>query len=260
MSTGIATKINQLLRNQPRGTVLLSSWLVDKGYSFNLQRRYRESQWLEPIASGAMIFKGDKVDLSGALYTLQKQLGQSIHFGGKTALSMLGKSHFLELSSKRSILFGNKDEKLPNWFKNHDWGVKIEYHSSSFLESKFGLVDFNVKEFTIKISSPARALMECLYLSSNNEDFTECYELFEPLNNLRPKQVQELLESCTSVKVKRLFLYMAEKAKHSWFEYLNLEKIDLGHGKRSLVENGAYVSKYKITVPKALESNGGSTL
>ena len=78
----------------------------------------------------------------------------------------------------------------------------------------------------------------------------------EGLNNLRPNSVQQLLEKCSSVKVKRLFLYMAEKAQHPWLDYLDLHKIDLSKGNRSLVENGVYVSKYKITVPKELESYG----
>jgi hypothetical protein len=98
--------------------------------------------------------------------------------------------------------------------------------------------------------------MECLYLAPQYQDLMECFELMEGLNNLPPKQVQMLLEKCESVKVKRLFLYMAEKAKHSWFNYLDTEKIDLGRGKRSVVKNGALVEKYGITVPKELEVNG----
>jgi hypothetical protein len=43
----------------------------------------------------------------------------------------------------------------------------------------------------------------------------ECYELIESQNNLRPDLLQKLLEQCTSVEVKRLFLYLAEKAKHA---------------------------------------------
>ena len=61
----------------------------------------------------------------------------------------------------------------------------------------------------------------------------------EGLNNLRPKQVLQLLEACTSVKVKRLFLYMAEKTEHSWFNFLAVDKIDLGNGKRQLAKNGS---------------------
>ena len=48
-----------------------------------------------------------------------------------------------------------------------------------------------------------------------------------------PKNVQRgYLEECRSVKVKRLFLFMAEKARHAWFEALDLDRIDLGSGKR----------------------------
>lgn len=251
----MGTKINQLLRIQPKGTVLLSSWLVNKGYSFDLQRRYRKSNWLASIGSGAMIRTGDNVDLAGALHTLQTQLGLSTHFGGKTALAMQGKAHYLELSNQKAQIFGTKGENLPAWFTQHTWESKVEYHSTTFLDSRYGLSAFKVKEFSIKISSPARALMECLYLSPAKQDLVECYQLMESLNNLRPKQVQELLEICTSVKVKRLFLYLAEKSGHVWLNSLDLNAIDLGKGKRSLVKNGVYVSKYQITVPQALEND-----
>lgn len=203
-----------------------------------------------------MIRKGDEIDLSGALYTLQTQLGFGIHFGGKTALAMQGKAHYLAFANQKVYLFGGKEEKLPAWFIQYDWGVQVNYFSSKFLETEVGFTEVEVKEFKVKISGPTRAIMECLYLSPDKQDLSECYELLEPLNNLRPSQVQKLLESCSSVKVKRLFLYMAEKANHSWFQHLNLEKIDLGKGKRSIVQNGTYVPKYKITVPKTLETHG----
>jgi len=45
---------------------------------------------------------------------------------------------------------------------------------------------------------------------------------------------------------------MAEKAGHQWVQYLDVSKVNLGSGVRSLTKDGAYVSKYKITVPKEL--------
>ncbi|MFR9534110.1 MAG: type IV toxin-antitoxin system AbiEi family antitoxin domain-containing protein, partial [Rikenellaceae bacterium] len=72
------------------------------------------------------------------------------------------------------------------------------------------------------------------------------------LTTLRPKLLQQLLELCSSVKVKRLFLYMAEKSGHSWFRSLDLDKIDLGSGKRMIEKNGVYNSKYMITLPNEL--------
>ena len=72
------------------------------------------------------------------------------------------------------------------------------------------------------------------------------------LVNLRPDILQKLLEGCNSIKVKRLFLYMSKKANHQWGNFLNLKTVDLGQGDRSIVKNGVYDPKFRITVPKEL--------
>ncbi len=255
MSTEKESKLNSLLSTQPKGTVLVSTWLADQGYSLDLQKRYRKSQWFESIGTGALIRHGDNVDYLGGLYALQTQLGLSVHVAAKTALSMQGKAHYLELSMKRVQIFGGKDENLPLWFKKYDWGLNVDYKKTSFLPPKLGLIEVELKSFKVKVSNPARAIMECLYLAPKSQPLLEIFQLMEGLNNLRPASVQKLLEACSSIKVKRLFLYMAEKADHDWFNYLKLEKVDLGSGKRSIVKDGVYVSKYQITVPKELEAD-----
>ncbi|MDX5584728.1 MAG: type IV toxin-antitoxin system AbiEi family antitoxin [Aureibaculum sp.] len=260
MSTKKRIKINQLLNSQPSGVVFLSSWLTKQGYSLDLQQRYKKSDWLQSIGTGAMIRSGEKVGYEGAIYALQVQSDSNIHPGGKTALAMQGKTHYLEFSSQKVMIFGGKGEKLPMWFLKYDWGLKVDYHNSSFLPADVGLTSIEFKTFTIKISSAVRAVMECLYLTPKYQELFECYELIEGLNNLRPNLVQELLEQCTSVKVKRLFMYMSEKANHDWVNYINLEKIDFGKGKRSLVKNGVYIPKYRITIPKELEEHGRTTI
>ena len=76
------------------------------------------------------------------------------------------------------------------------------------------------------------------------------------LQTLRPKVVQELLEKCTSVKVKRVFLYIAEKLELPFVKKLDISKIDLGKGKMQVIkENGKLNKKYQITVPRELEEN-----
>lgn len=234
--------------------MLASAWLTERGYSLELQKRYRKSNWFSQLARGALIRNDDNVDVLGGVYALQTQLGLFIHPGAKTALSLLGKSYYLELSMQRCQLFGSQSEKLPLWFKKHRWQLDIDYRSSSFLPAELGLTEYTYKDFQIKVSSPARAMMECLYLAPEKQPLLEAYELMEGLNNLRPKSVQTLLEACTSVKVKRLFLYMAEKAGHSWFNHLKLDSIDLGNGKRQIEPDGVYVPKYQITLSKELES------
>ena len=260
MTTNNGTKINHLLLEQPPGVVLQSFWLAQQGYSIELQKHYRKSNWLKSIGTGAMIRAGEQVSYEGAIYALQNQNAFSVHPGGRTALSLLGKAHYLDLAVKRVIVFGTKGEKLPTWFKNYDWGVTIDYYTTSFLPSDIGLTEVELKYFSIKISDPARALMECLHLAPEKQELVECFEMMEGLNNLVPKQVQTLLEKCQSIKVNRLFLYMAEKAKHKWFQHLDLKNIDLGRGKRSIVKNGIYINKYRITIPKELEQNRESNL
>ena len=255
MSTNSESKLNHLLNTHPSGVVLASSWLVENGYSLDLQKRYKKSRWFDSIGSGALIRHGDHVDYLGGIYTLQTQLGLYVHPAAKTALSILGKRHYLELATKRVQLFGGGDEHVPLWFKKYDWGLDVVTHKTSFLPPDIGLVEFEHKNFSVKVSNPARAIMECLYLAPTAQPLLEVFELMEGLNNLRPVEVQKLLKACSSIKVKRLFLYLAEKAGHEWVNFLDLGEIDLGSGKRSIVKHGVYVSKYQITVPKELEAS-----
>lgn len=256
MSIEEPTKLNFLIQKWPKGTVSQTFWLREKGYSDQLLNRYKKSNWIESFGAGAYQRTGESVKYEGAVYALQKQSNFTIHPGGVTSLSLQGKSHYLELSQVKAQLFGTATEKLPVWFTKHLWDVKIEYYSSSFLPGSLGLVPYNFSNFDILISGAARAMMECLYLAPKKMDLVACYELMEGLTNLRPNVTQELLEQCSSVKVKRLFLYMAEKAGHTWFNFLKTDKIDMGKGKRSIVPEGVYNETYKITIPKELKNYG----
>jgi hypothetical protein len=256
MSIDKQTKLNQLLTSLPTGIVLQSFWLAKQGYSPALQQRYRNSNWLLPVGKGAMSKAGDLVTYEGAIYALQQQSNLSVHPGGRTALSLLGKAHYLELSMKKAVVFGKDKERLPKWFTGYDWGVTIDFHPTAFLPPDLGLEPYDFKNFSIKISGAVRAMMECLYLAPEEQDLMECLQVMEGLNNVRPNQVQALLEQCQSIKVKRLFLFMAEKVGHSWLKYLKTDKIDLGKGKRSVVKNGVYDDKYQITILKELADYG----
>lgn len=240
----------------PKNVVYLTSWLQEQGYSTQLLNRYKKSNWIASFGNGAVTKSGDTPTVEGGLYAMQKQRKSSMHPGGKTALSILGKAHYLVFKRQSYFVFGAKGEKVPTWMANQQWEEEFTYYSSSFLPPKIGLLEKEMNGFTLKVSSAARAMMECLYLTPQHQDIIECYELMEGLNNLRPMLVQELLEQCTSIKVKRLFLYMAKKAGHSWYELLNLEKVDLGSGKRKLVDDGVYIPEFSITVPKALADEG----
>jgi hypothetical protein len=123
---------------------------------------------------------------------------------------------------------------------------------TKFLPADLALSDYSLDGLNIQISSPERAILECLYLTPNRFDLIECYQILEGLVNLRPKIMQALLEECSSIKVKRLFLFMASKANHQWLDFIDQSKIELGTGDRVMVKGGVYISNYKIAVPKEL--------
>jgi hypothetical protein len=246
------TKINQLLQEIPAGTVLLSPWLVTKGYPYSLQQRYRKNGWLTSIGKGAMIRVGDKLTLEGALYSIQAYGAMDIHIGGRTALGMHGLAHYLELSPKETILVAPRGMKLPAWFDRYSWDTRPILIHTSFLPSDLGLTDFMVSGFSVRISNPVRALMECLILAPDQFDLVEAYQLMEGLSFVNPNIVQSLLAQCQSVKVTRLFLFLASKAGHVWFSKIQTKNLNLGQGKRVIERNGVFDPRYQITVPKVL--------
>ena len=116
------------------------------------------------------------------------------------------------------------------------------------------MTEYSVDGLKIQVSSPERAILECLYLTPDRFDIVECYQILEGLVNLRPKILQELLENCNSIKVKRLFIFMAAKANHQWLDFVDQSGIELGNGDRVIVKGGVYISQYKISVPKELSA------
>jgi hypothetical protein len=247
------SKINKLMREVPKGLVLLSTWLRAEGYSYELQQRYRNSGWLKSIGTGAMLKNGDELTLFGALAALQSQLDMNVHVGGRSALELQGVSHYLQLGEQEVTVFTESKTALPAWFTRNKWVPTPKvFNSTLYNKDEIGMTNYQDGELVMKISSPVRAMMECLYLCPNQFPLQEAYELMEGLPTLRPTQVQLLLEDCKSVKVKRLFLYFAERANHAWLKHIDVSRIDLGKGDRSLTTDGAYVPKYHLVLPKEL--------
>ena len=249
----MASKLNQLLKQWPKGAVATGSWLRDHGVSRQLARRYAGSGWIQPLACGAFLRADDTVDWFGGVYALQTQLGLSVYAGGSTALSLRGLGYHIPLGDKAAVtLFSESPERLPAWFTRHEWGVTIERHSLRLFESSepAGFTEVKHGAFSLRISAPERAIMEVLHLATSNDAIMHALQLMSGLNTLRPQVLQALLEACRSVKVKRLFLWAAESAEHEWFKRLELQRLDLGKGKRSLYRGGRFDPKYRITVPQ----------
>ena len=156
-------------------------------------------------------------------------------------------------------LFGPPGVKLPMWFKQHPWGVRVRYTATNLFagEQSQGLTKREIGSYSVNISAPERAMMELLYDVPQRESYEEAKLLMEGLTTLRPRIVHSLVMSCTSVKVKRLFMVLAEGCRHPWVKKLDLSGADFGKGKRMLAKGGRFDSKYNITVPEARQSRPG---
>ena len=252
MATDNRIKLKLTLAHHTQGTVDLGSWLEQLGISHDLQKYYRKSGWMESIGTGAMKRPGEEVTWQGALYTLQTQAKLTLHAGALTALALQGFAHYVRLGKQTVYLFSPIKTRLPAWFRKYDWPQLIIHERTSFLPNDIGITDLQLPLFSIRISSAERAILECLYLSPDTLNLVECYQIMEGLTTLRPRVVQDLLEQCRSIRVKRLFLYMAEKAGHEWYKRLDHAKLDLGKGARSIVKGGVYVEKYALNLPEEL--------
>ena len=231
-------------------------WLRGHGVSKALADWHVRSGWLDRIGSGAFARGGDSPDWTGGVYALQDQLGLTVHVGGLTALELQGSAHFVPLGRKRVLLVSDRQERLPSWFKKYEWKVDVVHRCMASLfdaPSDKSLTVLPCGKYSVTLSTRERAIMEVMHLASSNADIEHARELMGGLGLLRPTVVQPLLETCQSVKVKRLFLWSAEYAQHPWFARLDPLNIDLGAGKRQLYSGGVYSAKYRITVPPGEE-------
>ncbi len=248
-------KINQLIKEWPRGAIMTPGYLKEKGISRELIKRYRKSGWIERIGRGAYKIAGDNVGWEGGLYTLQQQLELKVHVGARTGLELKGFGHFLGPELRTVYLFGQPGIQLPTWFRKYNWTVDILYTATNLFPEKFqdSLTNYKYKNFNLKMSNPERAALEMLYHVPIKQGFSESFHIIKSLSTLRSDIIQNLLENCRSIKVKRLFLYMSEQHNYFWFNDLDLDRIDLGMGKRVIIKSGAFNKKYQITVPRVMQ-------
>ncbi len=69
------------------------------------------------------------------------------------------------------------------------------------------------------------------------------------MTTLSPHRLDRLLERTKSIKVVRLFFWLADRRQHQWRKKLEANDYRLGSGKRVLAVGGKLDKKYLNTVP-----------
>lgn len=247
----MGTKINNIRNKVLPDGVMLSKWLANEGIGTSEQSAYTKRCTIERLAVGVYKYQGTSPTLYGILSSYDEQGKLDYHIGASSALEIKGISHYVTMGRPRVFIFTPKNHRLPEWIAHLNLDVDV-MESSTKVFGDSGLESVEYGDYRLKLSVPERAIMECILLSPKHYNLMDVYYVMEMLTNLRSRLVQQLLENCTSVKVKRMFLYMAQKAKHRWFEKLDLSKIDLGSGPRSFSMNGVTDARFKIVIPKEL--------
>jgi hypothetical protein len=272
-------KLNRLQHALPEGLVADAGWFEKHGYSRALRNKYVSRGWLDQVARG--VYRRPAPTLNGeareslrwqpVVISLQTLLGRSYAVGGRTALELQSFAHYLSERHREIHLYGT--HKPPGWifklkledrfvFHNADRLFSSErtrpkdHSENALLESSLIRQPWGQWEWPLTMSSPERAILELLDELPQRETFHQADVLMEGLRNLSPRRLQTLLNVCHSIKVKRLFLWFAERHQHPWLKKLDRKHIDLGKGKRMLIRGGKLDPKFKITVPESIDAGG----
>lgn len=255
MSISNGTKINQLLSSMDAHGVLLSDWMKAQGYSPQLQKRYRDSGWLVSLSKGVMYRTGNSLTAFSTLASYNKQSGAKLRIAAHSALEYAGFNHYVPMGKPTLCIAVPSKAKRPMWLMEDVFDMSIKMFSTDVLKEEEVRVVESANG-TLYVSSPEQAFLECLLQAPQTYNYMDLYYIMEQLVTLRSDVVQRLLEGCDNYRVKRMFLYMAEKAGHYWYDELCLDKISLGPSKYHLTEKGegVLINKYNMTVPKELEN------
>ncbi len=258
-------EVNLLL---PEDGIATRQWLMQQGFSRHAIDNLVKSEQIATIAPGVYTRWGTKPSWQGFVFFIQDSLGSNLTVGGLSALDLLGLSQYLPLATQKNIhLYGTA--RLPLWSNKAITDVRFIWHSEWDLLGRRRPTELNqgdpLKRFTrlqpwkegkadLVLSSPERALLEILADVPDDISFEHADQLMQGMTSLSPSLLQTLLQECRNVKVRRLFFLLADHHQHAWLKKMAPEKIDLGSGKRQLVENGKLDKKYLITIPKTYES------
>jgi len=277
MAMQTSKKLNWLEKHLPEGLLVDAAWLQANGFSTALRSQYVAAGWLEQPARGVYRRPRGELDWQQVVISLQTILEASLVVGGKTALDLQGFAHYLPKRTTEIHLYGPKAP--PSWLKKLPLKIRFNYHNSQklFLEPSakmshsldierakaaadtgsgglFTIEPWGQWSWPLTQSSPERAILEALDELPDRESFEKMDKLMEGLTGLRPRRLQKLLTDCRNVKVKRLFLFFADRHKHAWLKHLDKTKVDLGKGKRMVAKGGRLNHTYQITVPDSFHA------
>ncbi len=237
------------------GLLVDRSWFGRHGVDGTAVDYYLRAGKIEAILHGIYRKPGPPLKWHNVAYSLAR-LGHDVHVGHMTALAYHGYDHYLKLGISESIrLYGTG--KLPAWVGKVQVGPGfIMMKRNPFADDKVGVIEvpFGTWDWPIRYSSSERAFIELMSTIGTTEEILQAGMMLEGAASLSPRLLQTLLETCRSIKAKRLFLWLSRTAGHSWYDHIDKSRVDLGSGKRQIVPDGMLDAEFMITVPKEIHN------
>ncbi|TDB48399.1 type IV toxin-antitoxin system AbiEi family antitoxin [Photorhabdus khanii] len=249
----------QLKELLPVGMLATKQWLVAQGLNLHFVDNAVRSKTLLPLATGVFSQFSCQLNWQGVVASLQRMSKTPVHLGGLTALEIAGLAHYITRSHIRTVHLYSSGP-LPRWLTRVPLDVYFKGHRTQVLWPESLIVDptwFKQEQWLVgmpalQFSCPERAIFEVLVDVPKAVSFEHAEQLMQGLYNLSPRKLDALLLICSSIKVKRLFLWLAEKHQHTWFKKLEPKKYNLGSGKRVIASEGRLDNTWFITVPKGM--------
>lgn len=251
---------NSLESLLPLEQVATRPWLEKQGFSRHSLDNFLKSGQILALTAGVYARPELPVTWQGLVASLPRLESQPIHVGGLTALQLQGFAQYLNVGASEQVVLASSGA-CPAWLEraftvlsrrliwlggrrlwNHGWPSKPAVRQLPWQDR--GMV--------LSVAVPEQAFLELLSSAPDHVSLEHAEELLQGLTQLSPARLESLLGECKSIKVKRLFFWLADRQSHAWRKRLDPKMFDLGSGNRVLVKGGRLDPVYHITVPQEL--------
>lgn len=244
----------------PMEQVATRAWLEAQGFRRHSMDNFLKSGQLVALVGGVYTRPELPVTWQGLVASLPRLEKRPILVAGLTALQLQGFAQYLRLGAEEQVVLASQGP-CPGWLERSFaalprrlvWLSGVRLWNQGWPSSQaVKPLPWQDRGMILPVSAPEQAFLELLSSVPERVSLEHADELLQGLTQLSPSRLENLLGECRSIKVKRLFFWLADRQNHAWRKRLDPKAYDLGSGNRVLVKGGRLDPVYHITVPQEM--------
>ena len=160
---------------------------------------------------------------------VQNKLKLDVYPGGYSAMIGWYHQHEGRFRYILEYLYGKDVSKIPKeLLKQEKWERDFYLMDCNYFPKDLEMKKIKSFNYSIKIPNVERAILEMADGIGVSTSMERVYEYYSDLGGcLDSINYQELLENCSSERLRRVGLFLAEESESSYYPKLNLKKIPL---------------------------------